>query len=88
MLFATKQSLTNIIDHYNNYIKELDKNGQTGTSSSYLCSINSIKEFINNSRRNPIEVITFDMITPEFLNKYENWMIAQDRIHVPLSVSI
>jgi integrase/recombinase XerD len=79
MLFATKQSLTNIIDHYNNYIKELDKNSQTGTSSSYLCSINSIREFINDSRRNPIEVITFDMVTPEFLNKYENWMIAQDR---------
>jgi integrase/recombinase XerD len=86
MLFATKQSLTNIIDHYNNYIKELDKNSQTGTSSSYLCSINSIREFINDSRRNPIEVITFDMVTPEFLNKYENWMIAQDRSRTTVGI--
>ncbi|WDF79052.1 site-specific integrase [Mucilaginibacter sp. KACC 22773] len=78
LLFATKISLTNIIDHYNNYIKVLDKNDQTGTASSYSCSINSIKEYINSSRKNPIEVITFDMITPDFLNKYENWMIAQD----------
>ena len=86
MLFATKQSLTNIIDHYNNYIKELDKNNQTGTSSSYFCSINSIRQFINDSRRNPIEVITFDMITPEFLNKYENWMIAQDRSRTTVGI--
>ncbi|CAM3926036.1 site-specific integrase [Mucilaginibacter galii] len=85
-LFATKQSLTNIIDHYKNYIEELDKNDQTGTSSSYLCSINSIIEFINSSRKNPIEVITFDMITPEFLNKYENWMIAQDNSRTTVGI--
>jgi integrase/recombinase XerD len=85
-LFATKQSLTNIIDHYSNYISELDKNDQTGTSSSYSCSINSIKEYINYSRKNPIEVITFDMITPEFLNKYENWMIAQDNSRTTVGI--
>lgn len=67
MLFATKQSLTNVIDHYNSYIKELDKNEQTGTAISYSCSIKSIRQFIDSSRRNPIEVIPFDMITPEFL---------------------
>lgn len=85
-LFATKQSLTNIIDHYNNYIAELDKNEQTGTSSSYACSIRSIKEFINSSRKNPIEVITFDLITPEFLNRYENWMVAQDKSRTSVGI--
>lgn len=86
LMFATKQSLTNIIDHYNNYIAELDKNEQTGTSSSYSCSINSIKEFINYSRKNPIEVITFDMVTPEFLNNYENWMVAQDKSRTSVGI--
>jgi integrase/recombinase XerD len=85
-LFATKQSLTNIIDHYNNYMAELDKNDQTGTSSSYSCSINSITEYINYSRKNPIEVITFDMITPDFLNKYENWMVAQDNSRTTVGI--
>jgi integrase/recombinase XerD len=86
LLFATKQSLTNIIDHYNNYIKILDKNEQTGTSSSYSCSINSIKEYINFKRKNPIEVISFDMITVDFLNNYENWMIAQDNSRTTVGI--
>lgn len=85
-LFATRHSLTNIIDHYNEYIKILDKNDQTGTSSSYSCSINSIKEYINSSRRNPIEEIPFDMITPEFLNNYEKWMVAQDNSRTSVGI--
>lgn len=86
MLFATKQSLTNVIDHYNSYIKELDKNEQTGTAISYSCSIKSIRQFIDSSRRNPIEVIPFDMITPEFLNRYENWMVAQDNSRTTVGI--
>src|ERR1700744_1897432 len=86
LLFAAKQSLTNIIDHYNSYIKILDKNEQTGTSSSYSCSINSIKEYINFKRKNPIEAIPFDMITVDFLNNYENWMIAQDNSRTTVGI--
>lgn len=85
-MFTTRRSLTNIIDHYKTYIAELDKNEQTGTSSSYSCSINSIQEYINYGRKNPISVITFDMITPEFLNKYENWMIAQDKSRTTVGI--
>jgi len=85
-LFATKQSLTNIVDHYNNYMLELDDNEQTGTSSSYSCSINSIKEFVNYNRKKPTNVITFDMITPEFLKNYENWMIAQDNTRTSVGI--
>jgi integrase/recombinase XerD len=86
LLFTARLSMNNIIDHYNGYIKTLDKNDQTGTSSSYSCSINSIKEFINYKRKNPIEVITFDMITPEFLNNYENWMVAQDNSRTSVGI--
>jgi integrase/recombinase XerD len=85
-MFTTRRSLTNMIDHYKTYIAELDKNEQTGTSSSYSCSINSIQEYINNSRKNPISVITFDMITPEFLNKYENWMITQSKSRTTVGI--
>ena len=85
-LFAAKQSLTNIVDHYENYIEELDGNEQTGTSSSYSCSINSIKEFVNYNRKRPTEVITFDMITPEFLKNYENWMVAQDNSRTSVGI--
>ncbi|TWR29170.1 tyrosine-type recombinase/integrase [Mucilaginibacter pallidiroseus] len=86
LLYATRSSLTNIIDHYQTYIAELDKNDQTGTSSSYSCSINSIREYFNSARINPIEVITFDMITPELLNKYENWMIAMDNSRTTVGI--
>ncbi|MDB5153857.1 MAG: hypothetical protein JWR54_2608 [Mucilaginibacter sp.] len=85
-LFATKRSLTNIVDHYDTYIAELDKNEQTGTSSSYTCSINSIKEFVNHGRKNPTQVITFDMISPDFLKNYENWMVSQDNSRASVGI--
>ncbi|MEJ2905490.1 phage integrase SAM-like domain-containing protein [Pedobacter panaciterrae] len=74
-LYRNKTSVNNIIDHYNDYITELGNLEKEGTKSNYQCSINSIKSFVNQGRKNPVTQIGFDKINPSFLNKYENWMI-------------
>lgn len=85
-LFETRQSLTNIVDQYNKYIIELEANEQIGTASNYQCSINSLKSFVNSSRKNPTETILFSTVTPDFLNKYEQWMIANDKSRTTVGI--
>jgi integrase/recombinase XerD len=85
-LFESKQSLTNVVDHYSSYIAVLDENEQTGNASSYRCSIASIKSFVNDGRRNPTENIPFSIVTPDFLNRYEQWMIRQDNSRTTVGI--
>jgi integrase/recombinase XerD len=85
-LFETKQSLTNLVDRYANYIKELEKNERIGTASSYRCSINSLKSFVNSTRTYPTEIILFSSVTPDFLNRYEQWMIANDNSRTSVGI--
>ncbi|MHA4737795.1 site-specific integrase [Dyadobacter sp. MSC1_007] len=49
------------------YIEKLKAENRISTAQSYECTLNSIKKF--KSR------LTFDEITPEFLNSYEKYML-------------
>lgn len=77
-LFRTKSNINNVIDHYDRYIYQLEKDERIGTASSYRSSITSILSFINEGRKKPITHIPFEKINPEFLNKYEKWMVQND----------
>jgi len=79
LIFATKRSLTNVIDRYQNYIETLEEAGQDGTASSYACSINSLKSFYNEGRKKPADTILFEVFTPDFLTRYENWFIKDGK---------
>ena len=52
---------------YEDYIQKLTDEGRIGTAKSYLCSINSLKGFAPN--------LGFEQVTPEFLERYEQWML-------------
>lgn len=78
LLFKTKSSINNIIDHYQSYIDQLEETERIGTASSYRCGINSIQAFVNKDRKNPVNRISFETITPELLYKYEQWMISNE----------
>lgn len=52
---------------YSNYIEELKSENRLGTASNYQCSINSLENFQSN--------LTFADITPNFLKRYERWML-------------
>jgi integrase/recombinase XerD len=77
-LFRTNNSVNNIIDHYQGYIEQLEANERIGTASSYRCSITSIQAYVNDGRKKPVSRISFESITPDFLNKYEHWMVSND----------
>lgn len=78
-LFRSKSSITNVIDHYNEYIAELEEAEKIGTASNYRCSLKSITAFINEGRKNAVTKIPFENISVEYLNKYEKWMLAKGR---------
>jgi len=50
-------------------IEHLKKNGQIGTASAYITAKKSLETFCYNRIK-----LNFQDITPEFLQKYENWM--------------
>ncbi len=50
------------------YISELIQEGRIATASSYQCALNSLKEFRAKA--------DFWDVTPDFLEKYENWMLS------------
>ncbi|MFC4213419.1 tyrosine-type recombinase/integrase [Pedobacter lithocola] len=77
-LFRNKDSITNVIDHYCERINDLEGNEQIGYASNFRCSMNSILSFANTGKGNPISVLKFEQITPEFLEKYERWMVDRE----------
>jgi integrase/recombinase XerD len=52
------------------YIKSLEINGQIKTSDSYKTAKNSLQSFET--------VLTFSQITPEFLERYEDWLVSEN----------
>jgi integrase/recombinase XerD len=52
------------------YVKELKENRQYGTAASYVTACNALHKFKAS--------LKFEDITKEFLQKFENWMVAND----------
>ncbi|MET6999466.1 tyrosine-type recombinase/integrase [Chitinophaga defluvii] len=69
-----KSDWNSVLSIYTDYSKALRAEERIGTALSYECSMNSVKKFTENMRK-----VSFDDITPEFLNKYENWMLGNGR---------
>jgi len=59
-------------------IQELRDAGRIGTAITYECAITSLEKFQSLS--------TFAHITPNFLHKYESWMISQNRSKTTISM--
>ncbi len=65
----------NIIYQYNQTIKRVKSENRIGTANNYNHSLKSILNFITHSKgKEPLKV-AFTDITPEFLQKYESYMI-------------
>lgn len=77
-MFRTKASANNVIEHFANYVKVLDKNEQIGTASSYDCSIKSITAYLSEGKKNPVMHIPFTALSADVLNKYEQWMVSKN----------
>jgi len=62
---------TDVYSILNEYIIKLKGEDRISTAQSYECALNSLKKFKTR--------LVFEEITPEFLNKYEKFMLANNR---------
>lgn len=58
---------------FDNYIKELEKDGRINTSDSYKSALNSLKSYSQKKK------LPFANITVDFLKNYERWMVSQKK---------
>lgn len=65
----------NVYAHYDTIIKELTKNEQLATASSYGLSKKSLKDFSKWKTGKESASLTFYDITPKWLSDYEDYMI-------------
>ena len=90
----------NVFYHYNLTIKQLLRNNQLGTASNYELSAKSLKHFVLHLKGKEIKEkkaleaellnikdISFKEISPEWLNRYEKFMISvQNRSRTTVAI--
>ncbi|HPI31348.1 MAG TPA: site-specific integrase [Bacteroidales bacterium] len=62
---------TDVLASMEDYAKVLEKDGRIGTAISYRCAKNSLSVFQ--------PTLKYSEITPEFLKRYERWMLTNDK---------
>jgi len=65
---------TNVIYHYVQAIALLKSNDRISTASTYNLSLKSLLAFVKHSKGSEPKSISFDSITDDWLQKYENHM--------------
>ena len=75
VMFGVKFDKENVIEHYEQTIVKLKKNGQISTASNYNLSLKSIIKFIEANKNKAPQKISFNEITPNFLEDYESYML-------------
>lgn len=72
--FFNKSAKLDIIDYYNQKIKELNKKGSIRTAEAYNLSKDRLIQFLKDTKnKNKIESIPFESIKPETLEAYERY---------------
>jgi len=71
-MFLSQQNTFNSVTlAFDKYIKELKLENRIGTAVSYNCAKNSIESFKKD--------LTFAEITPDFLRRYEKFMLSENK---------
>jgi site-specific recombinase XerD len=70
---GTRGNKINILYRFNEEIKRLNTEGRIGYAESYRSTLKSLKDFGNG------KALTFYDITPDWLEKYERYMISNKR---------
>lgn len=78
-LFRKSSDKNNVKYHFNLVIQKNKDNGKIGTAESFKYTLNSLSDFSKNKKKCPIEKLTFDAISADWLNDYESYMIAKGK---------
>lgn len=74
-LYRKSGEAENIFWHYSHIINELRESNQLGTASNYDLSLKSLKGFIQHTKGIEPSRLLFSEVTPQWLNRYENYML-------------
>ena len=78
-MFRPNNSGTDVIYQYNEIIQSLRSEDRVGSAKAYQVSRDSFVAFMNDGRKAPITSLYFETVTPALLNKYEGWMIKNEK---------
>lgn len=85
-LFREKKAGNDAAYHYREYIKHLDSKGKIATAASYNQSLKSLLAFAGSRGRKEVTSLYFDAITVDFLNRYERWMLEQEKSRTTVGI--
>jgi site-specific recombinase XerD len=78
-LYRKRSDGNKVSYHYKELIADYLKNDRLGTADSYSYSEKAIKEFVENTRKNSYNNLTFYDIDKNWLNEFERHMLGKKR---------
>lgn len=77
-LFLKSGESENVFMHYQQAVESMKSTGRFGTAVSYQYSVNSLKKYLKHVMGTEPQKLLFKEITPNFLSKYEYFMLKNE----------
>ncbi|WP_178989523.1 tyrosine-type recombinase/integrase [Winogradskyella schleiferi] len=84
--FRKSNDKNNIHYHFNLAIEKNIKNEKISTAESFKYTLNSLAQFSEEQKKCPINNLTFQSITPEWLKEYEKYMLNKGKSLTTVSI--
>lgn len=85
-LFRKSTDKNNVEYHFNLVISKNTKENKIGTAESYNYTLKSLAQFSEEKKKTSIHKLTFKSITVDWLNEYENFMLAKGRSYTTIGI--
>ena len=85
-LFRKSSDKNKVKHHFDLVIKWNTDSNKIGTAESYKYTLKSLVEFSETVKKCRADKLTFDAITPDWLNEYENFMITKGKSYTTVGI--
>ncbi|WP_052467166.1 tyrosine-type recombinase/integrase [Psychroserpens damuponensis] len=85
-LFRKSTDKNNVKYHFDLVIQENTKNDKIGTAESYKYTLKSLIEFSETKKKCKADKLTFEAITPDWLNDYEKFMLSKGKSYTTIGI--
>lgn len=85
-LFRKSSDKNNVKYHFDLVIQRNTDNNKIGTAESYKYTLKSLVEFSETVKKCKADKLTFNAITVDWLNEYENFMIAKGKSYTTVGI--
>jgi site-specific recombinase XerD len=85
-LFRKSSDQNNVKYHFDLVVQRNLKNNKIGTAESYKYTLNSLAEFSETQKKCKIEKLTFDIITVDWLNQYQSFILAKGKSYTTIVI--